>query len=441
MAGFEELKRKVKGKTALVAVYGMGYVGLPLLAYITKAGYCAVGIDVSEEKIRKLRAGANPLPDLPEVDIAHLKRASGNKTVSFEKPGGFAAKPDVFIICVPTPMDDNKQPDLRALKSASASIGSAIAKGSLVINESTVSPGMTRKVIGKIIEERSGLAINKGFLLAASPERVDPGNTTMTLEKIPKLIGGASPEATEITAALYSSFLAKTVELSSPEAAEAAKVLENSYRALNIGFINEFAKYCDIVGLDVMEIINAAKTKWSFQAHYPSIGVGGHCIPKDPQYLIASGNEVSASFSTLQSALATNEGMPYYTYYRMAKASNELGIDLSKTKICVLGLSYKENTRDLRDSPALVFANYLKREGFDICVHDPLFSDPEIEGLGFVPLSKTDAAKVGVAAVGCFHNKIKEAFPAFINLRLIIDGKNAIMSKKVPVFGIGRSSK
>lgn len=430
-----KLKRLISNKKARVAVFGLGYVGLPLSILIAESGFKTYGGDISEKKLDLLNNYQNPLPELNEIIPEKLKKV-GYFNVKEELPDT-----EIKIICVPTPMFTDRRPDLSYIRSITKSIASILKKGDLVINESTVAPGMTRKVIGKILEEESGLMPGKDLYLVASPERIDPGNQIHKLKDTPKVVGGFDKESLKFGKLFYSKCIRKIIPVSSLEAAEATKMLENSYRALNIGFINEFAMFCRAAGIDVLEVISAASTKWSFQPHYPGIGVGGPCIPKDPYYLISASEEAGVGLHTLWNAMLANERMPYFTFKLLEEACKNHSIKIKKAKIVIFGISYKGDVRDHRDSSALVLYNILEREGYNVSVFDPLFSEEELKNLGLKVLNpKND--QCDVAVIGCDHSYFKTMnYKNIKGLKLVIDGKNMLNKLHVPVIGIGREIK
>jgi len=359
----KNLQSLIESKQAKVCVMGVGYVGLPLSVIIARAGYQVFCGEVSEKKINLLNRGLNPLPELKEIDGNELKRLVEKGRIIVSDPLTAATNTDIKIICVPTPMFSDKSPDLTSVKSAAKTIGKSLRRDDLVITESSTGPSMTRKVICKVLEENSGLKAGQDFHMVASPERIDPGNLAHTIETIPKIIGGINDSSANIGDSFYQKFIGRIITVSSLEAAEATKMLENAYRALNIGFINEFARFCDASSIDITEVLKAASTKWNFQPHYPGIGVGGHCIAKDPYYLISPAEEAGVELRTLRNALWSNESMPHYVFNLLKKDCDEMGLELKTAKVALFGIAYKGDTRDIRNSPALIFQNILVRHG------------------------------------------------------------------------------
>ncbi|MBI4596464.1 MAG: nucleotide sugar dehydrogenase [Candidatus Tectomicrobia bacterium] len=431
------LQDLIEDKKAKVCVMVVGYVGLPLSIAIARAGYTVFCGDVSEEKINLLNSGLSPLPELKEIDGDELKRLVEKKRIVVSNPPT-ATGTNIKIICVPTPMFSDKSPDLSSVKSAAKTIGKTLRRGDLVVAESSVGPGTTRKVICQVLEENSGLKAGQDFYVVASPERIDPGNSEYTVETIPKIMGGIDDASLGIGKSFYQKFLkGGIITVSSLEAAEATKMLENSYRALNIGFINEFAKFCDASSIDILEVIKAASTKWSFQPHYPGIGVGGHCITKDPYYLISAAEEAGVELRTLQSALWSNESMPLYVFNSLQKSCDELGLELKTSKVALFGIAYKGNTRDIRNSPALTFHRILEREGIDAYVYDPLFTETEMKTMG-LELFKPKNEQCDIVVIGCDHPQFRSFdFKQIKSLKLIIDGRNILPKQDVPVTGVG----
>ena len=430
----KQLESIIKLKEARVGVFGLGYVGLPLAVEIAKVGFTTLGADIDHKKLELLNAGINPLSDMT-LDIS-FPRLVEKKIISFDSPENVAQKSDIKIICVPTP-SRNKSPDLTFVRSVAKYIGKYVKRGDLIINESTVGPGMTRKILCSVLESESGLTAGTDFFVVASPERIDPGNP-IHLTNIPKVIGGINKDSTELAAKFYSTLMNSVVKVSSLETAEMVKMLENSFRALNIGFANELAKFCDEAEIDIKEVIDAAATKpYGFMPHYPGIGVGGHCIPEDPYYLISAGEDINKSFPLLQKSLETNESMPEYTLQILNKTCKKLNLKPSETKVVVFGLAYKRDIKDTRLSPSLIFHNLVQNEGFDVKVYDEFFSQDEIIKKN-LQIFNPDNDECHIAVVGCDHTHIRNFnFQKLKNLKFILDGKNILVDKHVPVVGIG----
>lgn len=359
-----QLEQRIKDKSALVCVIGLGYVGLPLAVELAKSGYAVTGIDTDKDRVNNVK---NAIPYILDVDIEDIKRLvkSGalSATIDFRK----LAHADVIIICVPTPLKRKMQPNISYIKQAVMKIKQHLRKGQLVILESTTYPGTTDEVILPLLES-TGLKCGKDFFLVFSPERIDPGNEKFPLNKIPKVAGGVTPESAQLFKALYEHIIERVVVVSSPRAAETVKLLENTFRLINIGLVNELSMMCHKMGLDVWEIIDAAKTKpFGFMPFYPGPGVGGHCIPKDPLYLYwkAKLHGFKSRFIKLASDL--NSAMPEYVVSRLRELK-----PLPGAKILVLGVTYKKDVKDLRKSPALEVIDLLKKHNAEVSYADPL---------------------------------------------------------------------
>ena len=415
------LLSRIQTKRARIGVIGLGYVGLPLAILFAKKGFPVIGF-VRDKKKKVIITRGDYLQELGIQKDLKIVLSKNMLRISLFISDTLT-QCDVIIVCVPTPIDHNKKPDLTAISDVAERIKSINLKGKLIVNESTVAPGTTHQVFGRF----------KGnYFLVCSPERVDPGNGVKTVDHIPKVVGGMDAESTELAKALYQSVLTEpVVPVSSLETAEMAKMLENTYRAVNIALVNEFAKLADQLHIDMLEVIAAAKTKWSFQAHYPSIGVGGHCIPVDPYYLLKRAAEKNLRMPVIKNSLRQNESMPEYVLEKLLK------IYKKSMRVVVYGLSYKKNVKDIRESPIFIFCDYLKHHHVDFCVFDPFFSQKEIIAFGFTPSQKAPA---DLFVVGTDHDQLKSDYKKFItNTTIVLDGRN-YFTKKVGacVFGVGR---
>jgi UDP-N-acetyl-D-glucosamine dehydrogenase len=376
-----------------IAIIGMGYVGLPLAVAAAKSGHIVIGVD----KNIKVVASVNSY----NSHVEEFMREDYNKMIKLGKLTATSNYNDLeniecFIICVPTPLLSPEEPDLSYLREAGESLSSFIKKGAMIILESTVEPGTTRHFLLPILLNRSGLKEND-IDLVFSPERIDPGNLQWNLQNTPKVISGTTDRAIERAFRFYSRFIPNLVKCSSLEVAETAKLLENSFRLLNISFINEFAKFCEKIDLNVMEVIAVASSKpYGFMAFYPSIGVGGHCIPVDPMYLFHKSAQVGSPLTMINLASQINKGMPGYF---VSKATKMLG-DLSGKKILVIGIAYKPNISDVRESAAVQLINSLKLEGATVDWHD------EIVGFWNGMESKPITANYDLAIIATHHNSL-----------------------------------
>ena len=360
----QQLEDKIKTKSAEIAVIGLGYVGLPLAVELSKAGFHVTGIDTDIDRVNNVK---NSLPYILDVDIEDVKKLVAAKslfaTIDFKRLN----KVDIIIICVPTPLKRKNQPDISYIKGAVRKIKRHLRRGQLVILESTTYPGTTDEVILPMLEA-TGLKCGEDFFLVFSPERIDPGNEKFPLRKIPKVVGGVDPRSAQLFKLLYENIIENVVVVSSPRAAETVKLLENTFRLINIGLVNELAMMCHKMNLDIWEIIDAAKTKpFGFMPFYPGCGVGGHCIPKDPLYLYwkAKLHGFKSRFIKLASEL--NSAMPAYVIERLKTIA-----PLENARIIVLGVTYKKDVKDLRQSPALEIIRLLKENKAEVLYSDPL---------------------------------------------------------------------
>ena len=352
----------------VISVIGQGYVGLPLSLAAAKSGFKVFGVDVNQNIVNQLNSGTTNIED---VDLVSLKELLKNGSYSPTTDFSVVVESSVVLICVPTPLQDNRKPDLIYLMSAVKSVGEYLSKGSLVIIESTVAPGTTRSLVVPILEKESGLNVNE-FYVAFSPERIDPQNKTWNVKNTPKLVSGLTERASVTAIEFYSKFIDKIVGCNSIEVAEMAKLLENSFRLVNISFINEISITCQKLGIDITDVIKAASTKpYGFMSFYPSIGVGGHCIPVDPIYLAEKAREIGAPTKLIDLADEINKKMPSY----FVKRSEEKIGGLNGKKVLVLGVSYKPNIADVRETPVEALIVCLKDKGAKVSWHDDLVKE------------------------------------------------------------------
>jgi len=348
-----------------VAIIGQGYVGLPLAISASEAGYEVVGLDLDETKISDLKLGISLIEDIPDVKVkSALESGKYTPTTNYKN----ATDCKIILICVPTPLTADKEPDLSALSDAAEQISGIMTEDSLVILESTVEPGTTRDFLLPILEKGSGLSRNQ-FQLAFSPERIDPLNKNWNLGNTPKIVAGLTRKSTELAVDFYSRFIDKVIPIESLEVAETAKLLENSFRLINISFINELSIFCNKLGIDINEVIEAAATKpYGFMPFYPSIGVGGHCIPVDPIYLSTKAKEIGSPMEFIDLASRINHEMPGYF---VGRAEEILG-DLENKRVLVVGVSYKPNVADVRETPVKELIKGLLDKGANVSWHDEL---------------------------------------------------------------------
>ena len=375
----EKLLKKIESKDLVVGVVGLGYVGLPLAVEKAKAGFKTIGFDVQEEKVNLVNKGHNYIGDVVDQDLKILvEKGMLKATTDFS----FVKNVDFIAICVPTPLDAHQQPDISYVKSSTEAISKYLTPETMVVLESTTYPGTTEELIKPILEEGSGLQCCKDFYLGFSPERVDPGNLIYKTKNTPKVVGAIGKDATEVIAAMYRAVLEGEVcEVSSPAIAEMEKILENTYRNINIGLVNELAMLCNKMGISMWEVIDAAKTKpYGFQPFYPGPGLGGHCIPLDPYYLTWKAREYGFHTSMIESSMMINDQMPEYCVERASMVLNRFRKAMNGAKILVLGVAYKQDIDDYRESPALRVIEILKREKADVDFYDPWVSNYKYMG-------------------------------------------------------------
>ncbi|CDI50450.1 UDP-glucose 6-dehydrogenase [Clostridium tetani 12124569] len=364
----DELIKKLENKTAKLGVVGLGYVGLPLAVEKAKAGYEVIGFDVQDEKVKMVNEGHNYIGDVVNSDLEEIvKNGKLRATTDFS----FVGEVDVVAICVPTPLDLYKQPDLSYVENSTKSVATYLKKGMLVVLESTTYPGTTEEVLKPILES-TGLKCGEDFFLAFSPERVDPGNKQFKTKNTPKVVGGCTEECTEVAAVLYRNVLEGEVfTVSSPAIAEMEKIFENTFRNINIALANEIAMLCNKMNIDVWEVIDAAKTKpYGFMAFYPGPGLGGHCIPLDPFYLEWKAKEYDFHTSLIQTSGRINDSMPEFVLKNVMKLLNGKKKSLNGSKVLLMGVAYKNDIDDMRESPALKVIEQLEAHGADIVYSD-----------------------------------------------------------------------
>lgn len=366
----EELIAKIQNKTLTMGVCGLGYVGLPLAVDKAKHGFKTIGFDVQQEKVDLVNAGKNYIGDVVDADLQELV-ASGmlRATSDFS----FVKDVDFIAICVPTPLDPHQQPDISYVRNSTIAISKHLTRGTMVVLESTTYPGTTEELIRPILEEGSGLKCGEDFYLGFSPERVDPGNLIYKTSNTPKVVGAIGADAAEVISMVYRAILDGDVHtVSCPAVAEMEKILENTYRNINIGLVNEMAILCNRMGINIWEVIDAAKTKpYGFQAFYPGPGLGGHCIPLDPYYLSWKAREYGFHTSMIESSMMINDRMPEYTVERAGKILNRYRKSLNGSKVLVLGVAYKQDIDDYRESPAIRVIEEFEKTGACVDFYDP----------------------------------------------------------------------
>lgn len=424
------LKQKIRDRTVTLGVVGLGYVGLPLAVEKAKAGFHVIGFDVQSQKVDMVNQGHNYIGDVVDSDLERIVREGYLRaTTDFAS----VASCDCVCIAVPTPLDKHQQPDISYVRSSTESIMPYMHKDMLVVLESTTYPGTTEELIRPILE-KSGLKCGVDFFLAFSPERVDPGNLIYKTKNTPKVVGGVTPECTDIAATLYEAVLEAPVQrVSSPAVAEMEKILENTYRNVNIGLINELAMLCNRMGINVWEVVDAAKSKpYGFQAFYPGPGLGGHCIPLDPYYLSWKAREYGFHTSMIESSMIINDRMPDYCADRAMKALNERQKAMNGAKVLVLGVAYKQDIDDYRESPAIRVIECLRARGALVSYYDPYISEYKEDGKtekGIPALTKEALEEADLVMVTTAHTTVDYDFVA-AHADLIFDTKNAMKNVK-----------
>lgn len=419
-------------RRAIVGVLGLGYVGLPLAATIAEAGFAATGFDTRSDKIESLRRGESYIRHVPSQRLTPIIRTSlvaGQAGFYPSDDHADLGRCDGILICVPTPLTENREPDLSYVIATAESVAAHLRPGQLVVLESTTYPGTTDEVVRPILE-RGGLVAGRDFHLAFSPEREDPNNTAFTTRTIPKLVGGITPECGRVAAALYGAVIERIVPVSSAAVAEAAKLLENIYRSVNIALVNELKVLFDRMGLNIWEIIDAAATKpFGFTPFYPGPGLGGHCIPIDPFYLTWRARQFEMSTRFIELAGEVNLAMPGYVVERLADALNERGRSLKGAKVLLLGIAYKRDLDDDRESPAFKLLELLHRKHVDVNYHDPFV--PVMRAgrrhdfrMSSVPLDAATLAAADAVLIATDHTTIDYDF-VVRHARLVVDSRNA----------------
>ena len=427
----EELIAKIQNKTLTMGVCGLGYVGLPLAVDKAKHGFKTIGFDAQQEKVDLVNAGQNYIGDVVDADLeALVKSGMLRATTDFS----FVKDVDFIAICVPTPLDKHQQPDISCVRDSAAAIAKHLKRGTIVVLESTTYPGTTEELLKPILEEGSGLKCSEDFYLGFSPERVDPGNLIYKTSNTPKVVGAIGADAVEVIAMVYRAILDGDVTtVSSPAVAEMEKILENTYRNVNIGLVNELAMLCDRMGINLWEVVDAAKTKpYGFQAFYPGPGLGGHCIPLDPYYLSWKAREYGFHTSMIEGSMMVNDRMPEYCVERAGRILNRSQRALSGSRVLVLGVAYKQDIDDCRESPAIRVIDALRREGAQVDYYDPWV--PEYRGhgqthAGLKEISPEAVAGYDLVMVTAAHTNVDYQMVAR-SARAVFDTKNAMRDIK-----------
>jgi UDP-N-acetyl-D-glucosamine dehydrogenase len=435
-----EFKQRIEDREARIGIVGMGYVGLPLALLFSEERFKVTGFDIDTRKVDTLNQGGSYIVRIPGTEIQLAQQNGFKATTDYSAIGEM----DAIIICVPTPLDEYHEPDLSYVSGTVRSIAPHVHEGQLIILESTTYPGTTEEIVVPLLEKgnQAGLSVardaaSRGFYVAFSPEREDPGNDTIARRDIPKVVGGCGPVALELAAAVYTSIFNRTVPVSSPAAAEMTKLLENIYRCVNIALVNELKQLCMRMEIDLFEVINAAKTKpFGFQAFYPGPGLGGHCIPIDPFYLSWKAKQFDFHTRFIELAGEVNIGMPYFVVENVIEALNKRRKSLCGSRILILGLAYKRDIDDLRESPSLTIIELLQKRGAEVAYNDPFFptvGQGRKYALNMSSTSLDQVAEFDCVVIATDHTQYD--YQAIVSKsQLIVDTRNAtagIISEKI----------
>ena len=421
----EYLLEKIENREVMVGVVGLGYVGLPLAVEKAKAGFKTIGFDVQPSKVDMVNAGHNYIGDVVDSDLEKLvKEGMLSATTDFS----FVKDVDFIAICVPTPLDKHQEPDISYVRSSAEEIAKYLTANTMVVLESTTYPGTTEELIKPILEKGSGLKCGEDFYLGFSPERVDPGNLIYKTKNTPKVVGGIGKDATEVIAAMYRVVLEGAVyEVSSPAVAEMEKILENTYRNINIGLINELGRLCHEMGISIWEVIEAAKSKpYGFQAFYPGPGLGGHCIPLDPYYLTWKAREYGFHTTLIENSMVINDGQPRYCVDRAMHILNKYQKAINGAKVLVLGVAYKQDINDYRESPAIRVIKELRDVGAVVDFYDPWVVEYRENGenaKGLLQITPEIIAEYDLVMITTAHSNVDYEMVQK-NAKIIFDTKN-----------------
>ena len=423
----ETLLSKIDNREIVVGVVGLGYVGLPLAVEKAKAGFKTIGFDVQSQKVKMVNDGHNYIGDVVDSDLNNLVKAGKlQATTDFS----FVKDVDFIAICVPTPLNAHQEPDISFVKSSAEEISKYLKPNTMVVLESTTYPGTTEELIKPILEEGSGLKCGSDFYLGFSPERVDPGNLVYKTKNTPKVVGAIGEDATEVIAKMYSAVLEGEVyTVSSPAIAEMEKILENTYRNINIGLVNELSRLCNKMGISIWEVIDAAKTKpYGFQAFYPGPGLGGHCIPLDPYYLTWKAREYGFHTTLIENSMVINDSQPEYCIERAMHILNRHKKAINGAKVLVLGVAYKQDIDDYRESPALAVIDNLNKVGAVVEYYDPWVPEYKRNGQVFHSIKEINpeiVASFDLIMVTCAHSNVDYKMVQE-NATAIFDTKNVM---------------
>jgi UDP-N-acetyl-D-glucosamine dehydrogenase len=425
------LGHKLRARSARIAVIGLGYAGLPMAVEFVRAGFVTIGLDVDAAKVAHIRAGRSPVSNVTDAEIAALL---GDDRLSASTDPSVLDTADVAVICVPTPLTPTGGPDLRFVESAGRTLADHLHPNMLIVLQSTCGPGTTSQTLQPLLEDATGLHAGDDFFLVFAPERIDPGNTRYTVKNTPKIVGGSNPESTRLGCLLYEACIDEVVPVSSPEIAELAKLVENTFRFINISFINEMALLCDRLGVNVWEVIEAAKTKpFAFMAHYPSPGVGGHCIPVVPQYLQAAARDHGLPSELIPAANRINDSMPSLVVDKLANALEEHGQRLLDANILVIGVTYKPDIADIRESAAIRVLEETFARGARVRYHDPLMPTLSLAGktMTSIDLESFDLGTLDAVVLLTPHTSI-DYDRIIARARLVVDTHSGLQPREAP---------
>jgi UDP-N-acetyl-D-glucosamine dehydrogenase len=422
----DELEKKIKDKKTKIGIIGMGYVGIPLGLKFAGTGFSVTGFDKDSARVKEINSGKQVIKHIPAKSMNEfVKKNNGSSTTEFSEIRDM----DCLIICVPTPLDEHEQPDMSYIESASKEIGKNLRKGQLIVLESTTYPGTTREIVKPILE-KSKLEAGKDFFLAYSPEREDPGNKEFSISVIPKVMGGLTDNCLRLTSNLYKNIVSETVEVSSLETAEATKLMENIFRAVNIAMVNELKLIFSRMGINIWEVIDAAKTKpFGFMPFYPGPGMGGHCIPIDPFYLSWKAKEYNTEAKFIELAGEINRKMTEHIVHRIGRSLNDDKKSIRGSKILIVGVAYKKDIDDMRESPALRIMDLLKHKGAKITYHDPNVKN--VGPLKSLDLTQNTINEQDAIVIITDHTNI-DYKSLGKHAKLIVDSRNIMATVKNP---------
>ena len=426
------LTKKINDKKAIIGIIGMGYVGIPLGIEFTKNGFEVLGFDTDESKVNDINSGKQIMKHISTKKMKSFIENGSRATFEFNE----LETVDCILMCVPTPLDIYEQPDMSFVEKATSTVSQNLKKGQLIILESTTYPGTTKEIIKPILET-SGLVAGKDFFLAYSPEREDPGNKDFSVSRIPKVIGGLTPKCLNVANTLYSQIIDTTIKVSSPETAEATKLMENIFRAVNIAMVNELKLILERMNINIWEVIDAASSKpFGFTPFYPGPGMGGHCIPIDPFYLSWKAKEYNTEAKFIELAGEINRKMTENVSHRVGKALNDHSKSIRNSNILILGLAYKKDIDDMRESPALKIIELLKFKGANISYHDPYIKNAT--KIKYVDLNKENLAKADAVLITTDHSNVDYEMVGKY-AKLVIDTRNVMAGVKNPMAHILRA--